>query len=156
MPIDRKDWAQRFPEFLVEAETLLAKSEECLSHLQLISNDKDAIDCMQSTLLKLASRAEALALEAISEFSLHIYSLLNLTQEHVDLHEQALDALRDCFRLMAWQLELVDPKTGQLGLDETEQTSLIEAFAFQVGQSRFQSSLASKRLPPLNYSDRQA
>jgi hypothetical protein len=68
MPIDRKDWAQRFPEFLVEAETLLAKSEECLSHLQLISNDKDAIDCMRSTLLKLASRAEALALEAISSF----------------------------------------------------------------------------------------
>ena len=43
MPIDRKDWAQRFPEFLVEAETLLAKSEECLNHLQLISKDKDAI-----------------------------------------------------------------------------------------------------------------
>ena len=156
MPIDHKDWAQRFPEFVVEAETLLTKSEECLSHLQLISNDKDAIDCMLSTLLKLASRAEALALEAISEFSLHIYSLLNLSQDRVDLHEQALDALRDCFTLMAWQLELVDPKTGQLSLDESEQTSLIEALAFQVGQSPLQSSPASKRLPSVSYSERQA
>ncbi len=156
MPIDRKDWAQRFPEFLLEAETLLAKSEECLSHLQLISNDKDAIACMQGTLLKLAGRAEALALEAISEFSLHIYSLLNLTQDHVDLHEQALGALKDCFTLMAWQLELVDVKTGQLSLDGSEQASLIEAFAFHVGQSQFQMPLPGKRLPPLLFSERQA
>ncbi|RON77757.1 hypothetical protein [Pseudomonas fluorescens] len=146
MPMDRKEWVQRFPEFLVEAEQLLAKSEECLSHLQLISNDKDAIECMLSTLLKLARRAEALALEAISEFSLHIYSLLNLNQDHVDLHEQALQALQDCFTLMAWQLELVDQQTGQLSLDDSEQTSLIEAFAFQVGQSQLQAPLVGKRL----------
>ena len=156
MPIDRKDWAQRFPEFLLEAETLLAKSEECLSHLQLISNDKDAIACMQGTLLKLAGRAEALALEAISEFSLHIYSLLNLTQDHVDLHEQALGALKDCFTLMAWQIELVDHNTGQLSLDSSEQTSLIEAFAFQVGQHQFQPSLSPRPIPLLSYSERQA
>lgn len=152
MPIDRKDWVQRFPEFLVEAETLLAKSEECLSHLQLISNDKDAIECMLSTLLKLARRAEALALESISEFSLHIHSLLDLNQAHVDLNDQALQALQDCFTLMAWQLELVDQKTGQLSLDESEQASLIEALAFQVGQSPIQSPLTSKRLPQMPYS----
>ncbi|MFJ2536306.1 MULTISPECIES: hypothetical protein [unclassified Pseudomonas] len=156
MPIDRKEWAQRFPEFLVEAETLLAKSEECLSHLQLISNDKDAIDCMLSTLLKLASRAEALALEAISEFSRHIYDLLNPVQDHVDLHEQALVALKDCFTLMAWQLELVDQSTGQLSLDKSEQASLIDAFAFQVGQTRFQPAPTAKRLPLLAFSERQA
>jgi chemotaxis protein histidine kinase CheA len=149
--MDRKEWVQRFPEFLVEAEQLLAKSEECLSHLHLISNDKDAIECMLGTLLKLARRAEALALEAISEFSLHIYSLLNLSQDHVDLHEQALDALQDCFTLMAWQLELVDQKTGQLSLDESEQASLIEALAFQVGQSQLQPPLAGKRLLQLPY-----
>jgi hypothetical protein len=70
----------------------------------LISNDKDAIDCMRSTLLKLASRAEALALEAISEFSLHIHSLLDHAPDSIDLHAQALNALQDCFTLMAWQL----------------------------------------------------
>ena len=156
MPIDRKDWAQRFPEFLVEAETLLAKSEECLNHLQLISNDKDAIDCMLGTLLKLAGRAEALALEAISEFSLHIYNLLNLNQGHVDLHEQALDALRDCFTLMAWQLELVDPKTGQLSLDESEQAALLEAFAAHMDQDALEPKTASKRLLPSSLTARQA
>ncbi|UQS13148.1 hypothetical protein [Pseudomonas sp. HS6] len=156
MPNDRKEWAQRFPEFLVEAETLLAKSEECLSHLQLISNDKDAIDCMLSTLLKLANKADALALEAVSEFCLHLHGLLTQAQDHVDLHAQALDALKDCFTLMAWQLELVDQSTGQLSLDESEQTSLIEAFAFQVGQSQFQPPLSAKPLSFVSYSERQA
>ncbi|MCF4994891.1 hypothetical protein GIW70_01080 [Pseudomonas syringae] len=146
MPYDRKEWTQRFPEFLVEAETLLAKSEECLSHLQLISNDKDAIECMLSTLLKLASKADALALEAISEFSLHIHSLLNRANDHVDLHDSALDALKDCFTLMAWQLELVDQHTGQLGLDNSEQTTLIEAFAFQVRQRHFQPLTGARPL----------
>ncbi|MGY2439054.1 hypothetical protein [Pseudomonas sp. SDO52101_S400] len=156
MPNDRKEWAQRFPEFLVEAETLLAKSEECLSHLQLISNDKDAIDCMLSTLLKLANKADALALVAVSEFCLHLHGLLTQTQDHVDLHAQALDALKDCFTLMAWQLELVDQSTGQLSLDESEQTSLIEAFAFQVGQSQFQPPFSAKPLSLVSYSERQA
>ncbi|MDB6443406.1 MULTISPECIES: hypothetical protein [Pseudomonas] len=156
MPNDRKNWSQRLPEFLTEAETLLAKSEECLSHLQLINNDKDAIDCMLSTLLKLANKADALALEAVSEFSLHIHGLLSHAQNNMDLHDQALEALKDCFTLMAWQLELVDPTTGQLSLDNSEQTSLIEAFAFQVGQSPCDALHAAHRLALVPFSQKQA
>ena len=156
MPNDRKEWAQRLPEFLVEAEKLLAKTEECLSHLQLISNDKDAIDCMLSTLLKLANKADALGLEAVSEFSLHLHGLLNQVQGHVDLHAQALEALKDCFTLMAWQLELIDPSTGQLGLDESEQVTLIEAFACQVGQTHFRLPLNGKPMSLVTWSERQA
>lgn len=156
MPNDRKNWSQRFPEFLTEAETLLAKSEECLSHLQLISNDKDAIDCMLSTLLKLANKADALALEAVSEFSLHIHGLLSHAQNHMELHDQALGALKDCFTLMAWQLELIDHTTGQLGLDNSEQTSLIEAFAFQVGQSPCQELPAARPVALVPFPQKQA
>ncbi|WGK89019.1 hypothetical protein [Pseudomonas migulae] len=156
MPNDRNEWAKRFPEFLAEAEILLAKSEECLSHLQLISNDKDAIECMLSTLLKLANKADALALVAVSEFSLHIHGLLNHAQNHVDLHAQALDALKDCFTLMAWQLELIDQTTGQLSLDDSEQTSLIEAFAYQVGQNQFQPPVNSKPFRLVSFTERQA
>ncbi|MBN3862716.1 hypothetical protein HCU66_10820 [Pseudomonas frederiksbergensis] len=157
MPNSPKEWSQRFPEFLVEAEMLLAKSEECLSHLQLISNDKDAIDCMLSTLLKLANKADALALAAVSEFSLHIHGLLSHAQIHMDLHDQALEALKDCFTLMAWQLELIDQTTGQLSLDDSEQTSLIEAFAFQVGKSQFQPPRLSRPFRLVSsFSERQA
>lgn len=131
---DGKEWYQRLPEFLLEAETLLAKSEECLSHLHLIRNDKDAIDCMLSTLLKLANKADALAIQALCEFSRQIHGLLSHGQSRLDLHDQALKALRDCFTLMAWQLELIDLNTGKLSLDDSEQVSLIDALAFQVGQ----------------------
>ncbi|MGF0242635.1 hypothetical protein ACQR3P_31365 [Rhodococcus sp. IEGM1300] len=156
MPNDRNEWADRLPEFLVEAEKLLAKSEECLSHLQLISNDKDAIECMLSSLLKLANKADALALAAVSEFSLHIHGLLNHAQSHASLHDQALGALQDCFTLMAWQLELIDQTTCQLTLDETEQTTLIEAFAFQVGQRQFHPPVNAKPLTLVSFAGRQA
>jgi lipid II:glycine glycyltransferase (peptidoglycan interpeptide bridge formation enzyme) len=142
MPNDRNEWAQRIPEFLVEAETLLAKTEECLSHLQLISNDKDAIDCMLSTLLKLANKADALALAAVPNFPTHT-RLAQSCAESMDLHDEALNALKDCLTLIAWQLELIDQKTGQLSLDESEQTTLIEAFAFRLDKVSF-----SHRLTP--------
>lgn len=131
-----EEWHRRLPEFLLEAETLLAKSYECLSHLQLICNDQDAIDCLLSTLLKLANKADTLAIQAVSGFSRHIHGLLSQAQDHmpVDLHEQALDALKDCFTLMAWQLELIDSHTGKLSLDDHEQFTLINALAFQMGQ----------------------
>lgn len=69
----------------------------------------------------------------------------------MELHDRALDALKDCLTLMAWQLELVDHTTGQLGLDSSEQISLIEAFAFQVGQSPGQASAASSPLALVSY-----
>ncbi|MFW0755938.1 hypothetical protein ACN1C3_14505 [Pseudomonas sp. H11T01] len=152
---DGKEWYQRLPEFLLEAETLLAKSEECLSHLQLIKNDKDAIDCMLSTLLKLANKADVLAIQAVSEFSRHIHSLLSLAQNHMDLHDQALDALKDCLTLMAWQLELIDINTGKLCLDDSEQVSLINAFAFQVGQSHSRALYNPKPFTLVSLADNQ-
>jgi hypothetical protein len=82
--------------------------------------------------------------------------LLNLGHNHIDLHEQALGALKDCFTLMAWQLELIDQTTGQLSLDDSEQTSLIEAFAVQIGQSHFQLPVNSKPFTLVTYSERQA
>ena len=55
---DGNEWQLALPEFLHQAEKLLAKSEECLSHLHLIRNDSDAIDCMKISLINLAEKAE--------------------------------------------------------------------------------------------------
>ncbi|MDI2591176.1 hypothetical protein NYP20_19970 [Pseudomonas sp. N3-W] len=153
---NHKEWAKRLPEFLVEAETLLAKSEECLSHLQLIRNDQDAVDCLLSTLLKLASKADILGLAAVSEFSRQIHALLNHAQLGMTLNHEALCALKDCLTLIAWQMELIDPKTGQLNLDDSEQISLIEALAFQVGYSQFQPLARCAPLALAAFSERQA
>ena len=150
------EWQTTLPEFLLEAETLLAKSQECLSHLHLIRDDSDAIECMKASLTKLAEKADNLALQAISEFSRHIHYLIANAASPMQLHDQALDALHACLTLLAWQLELIDQKTGQLSLDDSEQASLIEAFAFQVGQSQFQPPAHSKPFTLVSFSERQA
>ncbi|WP_177414046.1 hypothetical protein [Pseudomonas sp. KBW05] len=131
------EWQTALPEFLLEAETLLAKSEECLSHLHLIRNDSDAIECMTSSLTRLAEKADNLALQAISEFSRHIQYLIANAANPLQLHDQALDALHACLTLLAWQLELIDTRTGELGLDESEQTTLIATVTLQIPQKNF-------------------
>ncbi|MGE7956598.1 hypothetical protein ACQKQA_08345 [Pseudomonas sp. NPDC089530] len=131
MLIDDKEW-HLSSDFLLEAEALLAKSVECLNHLNLIRNDQDAIDCMLSTLLKLAEKTDALALCCTAEFSRQVHALLDHSHPYPDMNEQLLGTLRDCFTLMAWHLELVDPITGQLNLDNNEQATLIESLAVQI------------------------
>jgi hypothetical protein len=134
---DGNEWQLALPEFLREAEKLLAKSEECLSHLHLIRNDSDAIDCMKISLIKLAEKADCLALQAISEFSRHIQDVIANAENPLQLHDQALGALHDCLTLLAWQLELIDAKTGQLTLDEEEQTKLIDTVTLHIPQKGF-------------------
>ena len=131
------EWQTALPDFLLEAEMLLAKSEECLNHLHLIRNDSDAIDCMKASLAKLAEKADGLALQAISEFSRHIQYLIANAVSPVQLHDQALDALHDCLTLLAWQLELIDLRTGELSLDDSEQTSLIATVTSQIPQKDY-------------------
>ena len=131
------EWQTALPAFLLEAEKLLAKSEECLHHLHLIRNVSDAIECMKISLSKLAEKAEGLALQAISEFSRHIQNLIANAACPMELHDQALKALHDCLTLLAWQLELIDTRTGELALDESEQTKLIATVTLQIPQKNF-------------------
>ena len=133
------EWQTTLPEFLLEAEMLLTKSEECLNHLHLIRDDSDAIDCMKTSLTKLAEKADQLALQAISEFSRHIQYLIANAASPMQLHDQALDALHDCLSLLAWQLELIDTRTGELGMDDSEQATLIAIVTLQIPQKDFGS-----------------
>ena len=139
------EWQTKLPEFLLDAERLLAKSEECLNHLHLIRNDSDAIDCMQTSLTKIAEKADTLALQAIGEFSRHIQWLIANAANPLQLHDQALDALHDCLSLLAWQLELIDTRTGELGMDENEQVTLIATVTLQIPQKDFSSKPQQRR-----------
>lgn len=131
------EWQTALPEFLLEAEKLLVKSQECLNHLHLIRDDSDAIDCMKTSLAKLAEKADKLALQAISDFSGRLQALIANARSPMQLHDQALDALHDCLTLLAWQLELIDTRTGELPLDESEQTALIATVTLQIPQKDF-------------------
>ena len=139
------EWQTTLLDFLLEAQRLLAKSEECLSHLHLIRDDNDAIDCIKTSLIKLAEKADNLALQAISEFSRHIQNLIANAANPLQLHDQALDALHACLSLLAWQLELIDTRTGELGMDDSEQVTLIATVTLQIPQKDFSSKPQQRR-----------
>ncbi|KVV06008.1 MULTISPECIES: hypothetical protein [unclassified Pseudomonas] len=120
-------------DFLIEAQVLLTTAEECLSHLKLIHDDEDAINCMLGTLSKLERRAKALAITPVAGFCRALRALLKQANSLGTLRDKTVATLRDCFSLLAWQVELIDLKTGQLVLDDTEQVMLIATFAAQIG-----------------------
>ena len=121
-------------DFLLDAQVLLTKSQECLQHLELIDNDPDACQCLGETLDLLARRADPLGLLEVAHYTRTLQKLLAPACNQRHLQGEALPALDACLTLLAWQLELVDPRTGRLGLDLQEQHLLLTELATSLGQ----------------------
>ncbi|WP_017906694.1 Hpt domain-containing protein [Pseudomonas asplenii] len=130
--LNGKERQAKLPEFLVEAENLQTRMQECCQHLALIRNDRDAIDCLLAALHKLSGRADVLGVHCMADFARHIHDVLSHAPDRLNLHDDALQALQGCLTLLAWQLELIDPHTGQLGLDDSEQAELIATLAERI------------------------
>jgi len=118
-------WQDRYPEFLSESQALLDRSQECLSHLELISDDQDAIDGLIAALHKLRDAAEKAAVTGVADFARQLLSGLSAAIRDSDCQDNVLHVLKDCFTLLAWQLELIDPRDGLLLLDDSEQRELL-------------------------------
>ncbi|MBH3427385.1 histidine kinase [Pseudomonas alkylphenolica] len=116
-------------DFLLDAQVLLTQAEECLQHLNLIDNDPDACHCLNDTLATLVDRARLLGLVEVASYSQQLQQLLEATHHSAHLPGSALPALEECLTLLAWQLELIDPRTGRLSLDTDEQVVLLDNLA---------------------------
>ncbi|HHJ1298861.1 histidine kinase [Pseudomonas sp. P1B16] len=116
-------------EFLLDAHVLLTQSQECLQHLELIDNDADACKCLNTALDTLARRASRLQLVEVAHYTTVLQQLLAPACEQQRLLRGALPATDACLTLLAWQLELTDPSTGQLNLDSGEQVTLLTELA---------------------------
>lgn len=116
-------------DFLLDAQVLLNESQECLQHLELISNDADACHCLSKALETLARRADASGVLEIAHYASALHRLLAPGCTSRNLPQGALPALADCLTLLAWQLELVDERTGHLNLDSSEQHLLLVTLA---------------------------
>ncbi|AXM95708.1 Hpt domain-containing protein [Pseudomonas plecoglossicida] len=123
-----------FQEFLLDAQVLLTQSQECLQHLELIANDPDACHCLEHTLDTLARRASGLNLSEVAQYADALQQLLSPACRNMRLHPEALPALEACLTLLAWQLELLDVRTGRLALDTSEQAALLAELAESLGQ----------------------
>lgn len=121
-------------DFLLDAQSLLSKAQECLQHLELIGNDPDACHCLNESLDLLAFRADALGLLEVAHYAHTLQQLLAPACRQRHLQGKTLPALAACLTLLAWQLELVDPLTGRLSLDSEEQHLLLNELANALGQ----------------------
>ncbi|MDF0732452.1 histidine kinase [Pseudomonas entomophila] len=126
-------------DFLLDAQVLLTQCQECLLHLELITNDPDACHGLNDSLGTLARRAEALALFEVAQYSADLQRLLAPACTSGRLQGDALNTVDACLTLLAWQLELVDPHTGRLNLDTTEQQLLLGELASALGRPSPQS-----------------
>lgn len=126
-------------DFLLDAQVLLSGAQECLQHLELIGNDPDACLCLDETLDTLAGRADVHGLAEVAHFSRTLQRLLAPACARQRLDAKALPTLGACLTLLAWQLELLDPLTGVLGMDTDEQKGLLDELAALLGQADAQT-----------------
>ena len=138
--LNGNEWHQLHSEFLSDAQTLLARAEECLAHLELISDDKDAIEGLLDSLQKIAGEADRAQVAPVAGFARQLRYLLYFAHAAARIHPVTLESLRCCFSLLAWQIELIDPDTGQLLLDEQEPKQLLEHFGCCSGIGTLEAS----------------
>lgn len=127
------EWQDRYPEFLNESQALLNRLQDCLLHLEMINNDQDAVESLIATLHKLGNEAENASVAGIVDFCRQLLGMLEAGPLIAGFQDQALPALKDCFTLLAWQLELIDPRDGLLMLDDSEQRELLLNLAAVTG-----------------------
>ncbi len=128
--------------FLLDAQVLLTQAQECLQHLELIDNDPDACRCLDNALDNLARQATRLGLREVAHYSTALQQLLAPACHGGCLQRKALPAVGACLTLLAWQLELVDTRTGRLNLDIGEQLVLLSELA-KAMQQPFEPACAS-------------
>lgn len=143
--LNGEEWQQIHPEFHDESQLLLNTCQECLAHLEMISNDTDAVECLLGALRKLSETADEALVPCTADFARQLRSMLSDAYPNISLTDDALQTLEHCLTLLAWQLELIDPRTGQLLLDDSEQKELLDKFAYTCGLEAPQTSLEPPR-----------
>ena len=119
-------WQHKHAQALCNAQRQLNRCQECLNHLEMIADDGDAMSCLLSSLGKLSEIADSALLGCTASFCRALQTQVDAAPARTHLDASTLHTLGRCLTLVAWQLELVDPRTGQLLLDESEQKQLLE------------------------------
>jgi hypothetical protein len=140
--LNGNEWQQLHSDFLSDTHHLLNRADECLSHLELISDDRDAVECLLVTLQQIAAMADAAGVSGVASFARQLRYLLYFAGASGRLLPKALVSLRQCLALLSWQVELIDPFTGVLLLDEDEQQELLEQFGCCCGIGHSEGSEA--------------
>lgn len=132
------DWPTTHPDFIAEAQLLMVRCQECLAHMALIADDSDALDGLLDSLSRLADKARRAQVDCTAGLCRELWRLLAPACVDHPLSGETQALVGECLTLLAWHLELIDPHTGQLPLDQAEQRELLGkvAVSFQSRRSR--------------------
>ncbi|WP_312935074.1 histidine kinase [Pseudomonas sp.] len=112
--------------FQQDAKRLLAVADDCMAHLHLIANDPDACRCLGTALAALVRRSALAGVDEVTRHAEQLRYLLYGACQQRCLAGPVLPCAQACLTLLAWQLELLDPQTCRIGLDEQEQHRLLD------------------------------
>ncbi|SQF97817.1 putative CheA signal transduction histidine kinase [Paucimonas lemoignei] len=146
------DWPTTHPDFIAEAPLLLARCQECLAHLALIADDTDALDGLLDSLSRLADKARRAQIDCSAGLCRELWRLLAPACVDNPLSSETQTLVGECLTLLAWHLELIDPGTGQLPLDQAEQRELLGKVALSC-QSRASRVDGEKHIPHCDAAD---
>ena len=127
------EWHHLHGIFLEKTPALLMRADECLTHLELIDDDSDAVEALLDALHTVATLADKAQLDTVGRFSLTLNGRVREVWAAGRLAPATLSVLRQCIALLAWQFELVDLTTGLLPLDDSEQRELLAHLASSCG-----------------------
>ncbi len=143
--LNATDWPTTHPDFFADAQLLLARCQDCLEHMALIANDTDALDCLLESLSRLAEMARQAEVDCTARLCRDTGRLIAPACAEDSLRDETRALLGECLTLLAWQLELIDPNTGLLPLDQDEQRELLDKVAASIQSSLLPAEPAQHR-----------
>ncbi|WP_263264964.1 hypothetical protein [Pseudomonas sp. RIT-PI-S] len=112
----------------VDSARLVIRLVDCIDHLRLFPNDRDACQMLHRGLEQLATASEASQPNPTAGFAAELAALLAYECAERGPEGAALQALKQCLDLLSWQVELSDPQHG-LTMDCSEQRELLATLA---------------------------
>jgi two-component system chemotaxis sensor kinase CheA len=139
--LDEDQWSQLLRGFIEEGRDLAKQAEEYLLALDQAPDDQQAVNGLFRAMHTLKGSAGLFTLTPLVNFTHHLENLLMAVRDGERQLTPALVSLMlRCLDEIASMLELIDPDSGELPVDEAHQVQLLDALAEQTGAPRLIAS----------------
>lgn len=134
---DEEQWSQLLRGFIDEGRDLAKQAEEYLLTLDQTPDDEQAVHGLFRAMHTLKGSAGLFTLTPLVNFTHHLESLLSTVRDgERRLTPPLISLMLRCLDEISSMLELIDPVSGDLPVDEAHQGQLLEALADETGAPR--------------------
>ncbi|MEO4046458.1 chemotaxis protein CheA [Pseudomonas sp. CAU 1711] len=135
--LNENQWGQLLRGFIEEGRDLAKQAEEYLLALDQQPDDEQAINGLFRAVHTLKGSAGLFTLTPLVNFAHHLENLLMAVRDgERRLTPPLISLMLRCMDEIASMLELIDPDSGDLPVDEAHQAQLLDALAQETGGPR--------------------